>query len=113
VDFWYKGRYTEDTDLRLYYCGLSYPDSGPSTDPNFPNTDFKLVEGYNLGSATEWTHVTLTITDRSAFTETFRFRFETVIPYFDVYTWSWIGLTNLDGQLEQIWVDDVVITVIP
>jgi len=100
IIFWYKGLYTENGDLKLFYSGESDPYSGPSTMFPWLN-DFEQVTGVNIGGDHAWTQISITITDTSAFTSTFRFRFET--DY-----WSF---TSTGGELEQIWVDDVVITV--
>jgi hypothetical protein len=81
----------------VFYTGLSNPDSGPS-----PNPSFTQISGSNLGGTNDqWIHCSYTITvnaDPSAFTSTFRLRFESF-------------LTSNHGELEQVWVDDVVITI--
>ena len=97
VSFWYRAYLTENGDLTLWYSGVRNPDAGPSPQ----NHDFKAVPNSNIGADTNgaWVYYSCTITDSSAFTSYFRFRFQSLLS------------GELGGQVEQIWVDDVNITI--
>jgi len=109
ISFWYMVRYTNNVnDLRLYYSGLSDADPG-----SLNGWKQVLAPNFAIGRPTSdltWYYISFTIArdstipsdfvDASAFSTTFRLRFYSVL------------LTN-GGLLEQVWVDDVYITLIP
>jgi hypothetical protein len=91
ISFWCRVHQTEAADFTLYYSGLPNPDPNNPTFTHVPNSD--------LGGSQQdvWLQYSFTITDPSAFTSTFRFRFYTT-------------LSSFGGQWETVWVDDVLIT---
>lgn len=93
VTFQYRVLNTNSAnDLTMWYSGQTNPSGGG-------NTGWTQVPG-GIGTPgdTQWHQGSVTITDPSAFTSTFRFRF-------------YSNLATHGGYSEQVWIDDVVITV--
>lgn len=98
VSFWYKIVNPLDGDLRLYYSGL------PNTNPYNPTFTYTgIVLGDSADEQGEWLYCSFDIVDTSAFTETFRFRFISDLNYDE----GWFGEPDI---MDQVWVDDLVIT---
>ncbi len=92
VSFDYKVHFITNGYLRLYYSGLPNEDQ---YDPTFTYTGLSLTAANTDND--DWGHYTFDITDHNAFTNTFRFRFTS-------------SLSSIDGELETVIVDNVVIT---
>ena len=88
VSFWYMVHLTETSDLYCLYTGA-------------PGVNNMIQLSPSLGGATPdvWHQQTFTITDPSAFTSNFKFRFYST-------------LSNSGGQTETVWVDDVTVFII-
>jgi hypothetical protein len=99
ITFKYKVHQTNSAnDLRVLYSGKQNANSGPNSP------DFTLLPNGNIGRPAQddvWYEASFTITKAAnpdAFTSYFRFRFESSLS------------TRAGGIVEQVWVDDVVIT---
>jgi hypothetical protein len=92
VSFDYKVHFITTGSLRLYYSGL--PNTNPN-NPTFTNTGISLTSANSQND--QWIHYSFDITDKNAFTNTFRFRFVS-------------SLSSIGGTLETVLIDNVVIT---
>jgi hypothetical protein len=100
ITFKYKVHQTNQArDLNVSYSGVQNAYSGPNSP------DFHLLPNGNIGRPAQddvWYEVSFTITraaNPDAFTRYFRLRFESSLS------------TGAGGIVEQVWVDDVVITI--
>jgi flagellin-like protein len=107
ITFMYRVQSTDDqTDLRLAYSYVTNPD----LSTNSP--DFVYFTEGNIGTPgdTNWHSVSITIsktsmtgaiTDINAFATEFHFRFESNLS------------NHIDGSIEMVWIDDLLITKTP
>ena len=102
ISFWYMVRNTDSqNDLRLYYSGSS--DASPSSLTNWKQVPAPNSAIGRPASDMTWYYISFTISrnaDASAFSSTFRFRFNSVLNY------------RSGGIVEQVWVDDINISLV-